>query len=513
MGEHVFKLPDLGEGTVEAEIVEWLVRPGDSVREGQPIANLMTDKANVEVPAPVDGRVLRITGQPGERVPVGAELAAFETTAAQAERSVPQQPTGKSALALAATLERPEVKSRPQQPKGNSESVLEPRDGPAPFSPRMRTRSSEVAPTLGVRDGPASLSPESPASTVPGMGTESNAKVLAEAAGQASTTDAPGTGRAPSAKTLAGAAGPDSTTQAPGIGKASSARVLTSPSIRRQAKEQGVDLSLVPGSGPCGRILRKDFDAYLAAAATAVTPADGGDAAPVPRQVQEVKLVGVRGAIARRMAQAKREIPHFTYVEEVDVTELEALRRQLNAEAGQDGLSLLPFVCFALLRALPEFPQCNACYDSASGILKRYPWVHLGIAVHTAQGLKVPVLKNAHQLDFRALAKAVAEAAAAARGNRLTPGELSGSTITVSSLGKLGGIVSTPIINYPEVAVIGVNRAVKRAVVIDDQVAVRLMMNLSSSFDHRFIDGHEAASLIARIRALLEHPALPFMAS
>ncbi len=421
MGEHVFKLPDLGEGTVEAEIVEWLVQPGDSVREGQPIANLMTDKANVEVPAPVGGRVLRTTGQPGDRVPVGAELAAFDTAAAAAGLLASEPPAGHSASAF------------------------------------------------GARQGPAPLSHEPPGSTA------------------AETEKTPST------------------------------KVLTSPSIRRRAKEQGIDLSLVPGTGPCGRILRKDLDAYLA---TAQAPAGraqghlagGQDAPPVPGQVQELKLVGVRGTIARRMAQAKREIPHFTYVEEVDVTELEALRGHLNDEAGHNGLSLLPFVCFALLRALPEFPQCNAHYDSASGTLKRYPWVHLGIAVHTDEGLKVPVLKNAQRLDFQALAGAVAKAAAAARGNRLAPGELSGSTITVSSLGKLGGIVSTPIINYPEVAVVGVNRAVKRAAVADDRVAVRLMMNLSSSFDHRFIDGQDAASLIARLRMLLEHPALLFMA-
>ena len=409
MRDYVFRLPDLGEGTVEAEVVEWLVQPGDAVREGDAIANLMTDKANVEVPAPVDGVVLRTAGQPGDLIPVGAELAVFAT-------EVP----------LAATHEVPSPTNQ----------------APVPIR------------ELGRQATPARRS-----------------------------------------------------------------KVLTSPAIRRRAAEAGVNLAEVAGSGPQGRILHSDFDSHLAGRQA---PSSSSAQQPVPMaaeiglpaepaETEEIKVIGVRRAIAKRMVQSKREIPHFTYVEEVDVTELDALRRHWG-EASTSGrpLSLLPFVCEAVIQAAAEFPQCNATFDAESGVIRRHRGVHLGVATQTAQGLKVPVVRNAHQLAFRELTAAIAEAAQGARDGRLPPQRLAGSSVTVSSLGKLGGVVSTPIINHPEVAVIGVNKAMQRPVVVDGQVVVRLLMNLSSSFDHRFIDGQDAAAMIQAVKASLEHPATLF---
>ena len=396
MGNYVFKLPDLGEGTVEAEVLEWLVQPGDAVREGDAIANLMTDKANVEVPAPVDGVVLRTAGQPGDLLAVGAELAVFATEAPPA-----------------ATQELPSPSNQEQAP------IREPKEKAAP-------------------------------------------------------------GKQP--------------------------KVLTSPAIRRRAAEAGVNLAEVAGSGPQGRILRSDFDAHLAGRQAPPAAKIG-----LPAETEEIKVIGVRRTIAKRMAQSKREIPHFTYVEEVDVTELDALRRHWGEASNRgDRLSLLPFVCAAVIQAAAEFPQCNATYDAESGVMRRHRGVHLGVATQTAQGLKVPVVRNAHQLSFRELTAAIAEAAQAARDGQLPPQRLTGSSITVSSLGKLGGVVSTPIINHPEVAVIGVNKAMQRPAVVNGQVAVRLLMNLSSSFDHRFIDGQEAAAMIQAVKASLQHPATLF---
>ena len=422
MSEHVFKLPDLGEGAVEAEIVEWLVQPGDRVREGDPIACILTDKANVEMPAPVDGLVLRTSGQAGETVAVGAELAAFEIA----------------------------------------------EGGPIP----------EAEPTPAGQAPPAPPSPPASAAVSP-----------PPSAAAGSPQDAPPV-----------------------------KRILTSPAIRRRAKESGLDLAQVQGSGPGGRILASDLDAYLARQArpsleVAAKPESSARRGPAAAQeAEEIKPTGVRRAIARRMAQSKREIPHFTYVEEVDVTELQALRRHLREQRPEEPpMSLLPFICRGLIRALADFPQCNATYDAQADVLRRHRAVHLGLAVHTAEGLKAPVVRDAQRLEFRALAAAIARAAQGARENRLPPEELKGSSITLSSLGKLGGIVSTPILNYPEVAIVGVNRAVQRPAVRAGQVAIRSLMNLSSSFDHRFVDGQDAAAMIQRLKTLLEHPAALFM--
>jgi 2-oxoisovalerate dehydrogenase E2 component (dihydrolipoyl transacylase) len=381
MSVYVFKMPDLGEGTVAAEIVAWHVKPGDDVVEGQTIAEVSTDKAVVEIPAPVTGRVRAISGDPGTSIPVGAELVSFDHHGA----------------------------------------------------------SGAAAPS------------------------------------------------------------PPSTPTPPAQAPAAAARVMTSPAMRRRAHEAGIDLKAVSGSGPGGRIRRQDLDAVLAA--------PGVDA------VEEIRVIGVRRVIAERMSAAKRTIPHFAYVEEVDVTELEALREHLNAQAaaGVPRFTLLPFVVAALVQVLRDFPQCNAHYDAARETIRRHRAVHVGIATQTPDGLKVPVVRNAELRPLADLAAEIRRVAEAARTNKATASMLTGSTITVTSLGKLGGIASTPILNAPEVAIVGLNRVAARPVVKAGAVVVRQMMNLSSSFDHRFVDGFDAAAMIQALKGRLEHPATIFL--
>ena len=405
MSEYIFKLPDLGEGTVESEIGEWLVGVGDQVAEEDIIGTMMTDKAAVELSSPVSGKVVSLAGEPGDIIAVGAALIVFEINEAAAA---------------------PEAA---------------PKDTPPPI--KMETPAQAEAPA--VEEAPA----------IP-------------------------------------------------------AKVITSPAIRRKAKEAGIDLTRVPGSGPGGRILREDLDAFLKQPATADTPS-----APQPAAARttEQKIIGLRRMIAERMSAANLEIPHFTYVEEIDITELEALRQHLNAKKSADAerLTLLPFIGLALIRALKDFPQCNATHDKERNLLIRHEAVHLGIATQTPDGLKVPVVHHGENRSIVDLAAEMRRVSEAARDGSATKKELSGSTITITSLGKIGGIVTTPIINLPEVAIIGVNRAVERPVVHKDQVAVRLMINLSSSFDHRFVDGYDAAAMIQSIQEMLEHPATFFV--
>jgi len=291
-------------------------------------------------------------------------------------------------------------------------------------------------------------------------------------------------------------------------------KVKTSPSIRQRAREANIDLSQVPGTGPRGRITKADFEAY---AANPDPAAASSSAAPSSRTKatgqKEFKVIGLRRKIAQRMQQSSQEIPHFAYVEELDITALEALRQELNStkSAGEGTLTLLPFIGLAMTRVLRDFPQCNAHYNSEQNTLIQHHAVNLGIATQTNDGLKVPVVHHAEARSLEDLAAEIRRVTGAARDNSASREDLSGSTITLTSLGKLGGVVSTPIINQPEVAIIGVNKAVERPVVINGSIAVRLMMNLSSSFDHRFVDGYDAAAMIQAMKRLLEHPALIFM--
>jgi len=404
VSEYIFKMPDLGEGTVEAEIVAWHVKLGDDVTEDTVIAEVMTDKAAVEVPSPVTGRVVSMNGNPGDKIPVGAALIVFETGAG--DRATP---------------------------------------GTVPT-----TVSAAVAAIPAAEPGPA----------------------------------------------------------APAVVASNAGRVMASPATRRRAREAGIDLAGLSGSGPGGRILRDDLNAAPGAAGSS----PGAQPATAVADITETKVIGVRRVIAERMSEAKRTIPHFAYVEEVDVTELESLRQHLNGKAdGRSPLTYLPFVIAALTRVLKAFPQCNALYDSARGVIVRHRAVHVGVATQTPDGLKVPVVKNAQTLDLWALSAQIKAVSERARTNQASRGELVGSTITVTSLGKLGGIASTPVINMPEVAIIGLNKAVERPVVDRGVVVVRRIMNLSSSFDHRFVDGYDAAAMIQALKEMLEHPATIFI--
>ncbi len=412
MSEYIFKLPDLGEGTVESEIGEWHVKVGDAVAEEDIVGTMMTDKAAVEISSPVSGTVKKLAGEPGDMIAVGSPLIVFDTDAAAAAKV-----------------------------------------GDGDAGEKQAAAPGEQLAGAGA-DRPASSAATAPAAQAPAE---------------------------------------------------TGSRVMTSPAIRRRAKEAGIDLSRVPGSGPGGRILREDFDRYLESQGRPGAPA-------ATRATKEIKVIGLRRMIAERMTRAKREIPHFAYVEEIDITELEALRGHLNADPERgERLTLLPFIALALIRALDEFPQCNATYDKERNVIVQHGAVHLGVATQTDDGLKVPVVRNAERLTLEQLAAEIGRVADAARNNTIRREELTGSTITITSLGRLGGIVTTPVINLPEVGIIGVNRAVERPVVVSGQVAVRLMMNLSSSFDHRFVDGYDAAEMIQRLRGMLEHPATLFM--
>ena len=412
----VMRLPDLGEGTVSAEVIAWKVAPGDTVREDAPLVEMATDKAVVEVPSPVTGMVVSVSGKPGDTLAVGSELAVFEVAAGQG--AVAAAPTAPPAVSPTATVAA-QVPAVPAAP----------RDAAPASAPKPAASAASVA------------------------------------SGAAKTAAPPLAPR----------------------------RVMASPATRRRAAEAGVDLGTVAGSGPGGRILALDLD-------RAQQGAPG---------VTEIPVIGVRRLIAQRMSESKRNAPHFAYVEEVDVTDLEALRVRLNAArkaAGGESLTYLPFIARALADALADFPQCNALYDAARNVLLRHAAVHIGIATQTPDGLKVPVVRDVARRGLDDLTAEIRRVTEAARSGKARREELSGSTITLTSLGKLGGIVSTPILNAPEVAIIGVNKAVERVVVHDGAIAIRRIMNLSSSFDHRFVDGYDAAALVQAVKARLEAP-------
>ena len=403
MGRYTFKLPDVGEGTAEAEVVAWHAAVGDLIEEDAPLVDVMTDKATVEITSPVRGKVLSLGAQPGEMATVGGPLVVLETEDEEVEEF--------------------------------AENVA-----------------------------------------------EVQAPSLAEPSAHAAPAEAP--------------------VQAP-----SSPGAQAAPAVRSRAERLGIALASVRGSGPRGRITHEDLDAALIG---------GGVSARAPpaaaRQDQEVKVIGLRRRIAEKMAEAKRRIPHFGYVEEVDVTELEALRRQLNHDhPSRPRLTLLPLLMRAVVKAAAQFPQINARYDDEAGVVTRSGAVHIGIAVQTQAGLMVPVVRNAEARDLWDSAAELARLAAAARDGTAARDELSGSTITITSLGPLGGVSHFPVINHPEVAILGPNKIIERPVVRNGQVVVRQMMNISSAFDHRVVDGQEAAEFIQRIKALLERPATLFV--
>ncbi len=430
MGRFVFKLPDVGEGIAEAEVVSWHVAVGSAVAEDDPLVDVMTDKATVEIPSPRAGRVLAITGGPGDKVRVGAELLVLDVD--NDEAALPQDEAASPGAAVAPLA-----------------------------APTIPTPAASAGPLLTAKKA----------------------------------------WRTPQASARVASARP------------TGAKPLASPAVRRRAHELGIALQFIPGTGPAGRIGHADLDAYIASGGSAAVVASRPAGSARLERIEAIKIIGLRRRIAERMQESKRRIPHYSYVEELDVTTLEELRAHLNARHGADRprLTLLPFLIRALVCAIPRFPQVNALFDDETGIVRRHAALHIGIATQTPQGLMVPVVRHAEALDLWEVASEISRLAAATRDGMAARDELSGSTLTITSLGPIGGIVTTPVINHPEVAIIGVNRIVERPVARGGQIVIRKMMNLSSSFDHRVVDGWEAAQFVQELKGLLEQPASLFV--
>jgi len=422
MGTHVIKMPDIGEGIAEVELSQWHVKVGDLVVEDQVLADVMTDKAMVDIPSPVHGKVIALGGQPGEVMAVGSILISIEVEGA-----------------------------------GN----LKESDKPAPVA----AKEAPVAPKV---EAVVESKPAAPR-TAP-------------------------------------------VCQGPMVAREADERPLASPAVRKHALDLGIQLRLVRGSGPAGRVLHEDLEAYLA-------QGQSNASAPVPaayaqrNDEEQIPVIGMRRKIAQRMQDATQRAAHFSYVEEIDVTAIEELRAHLNEKHGSSRgkLTLLPFLVRALVVALRDFPQMNARYDDEAQVITRLGAVHVGVATQSDVGLMVPVVRHAEARSLWDSAAEISRLANAARNGKASRDELSGSTITLTSLGALGGIVSTPVLNLPEVAIVGVNKIVERPMVVKGQVVIRKMMNLSSSFDHRVVDGMDAALFIQAIRGLLEQPATLFV--
>ena len=429
MGIFAFKLPDIGEGVVEGEVVEWMVSVGDTVKEDDPILSVMTDKATVEIPSPVDGKVSKIIGEPGDILPVGEVCIEFEVkgdgnTTAETEEAKPVEETVQPAVETSTiTVEKP----------------------PEPI----------------VETSPEPVAPATP------------------------------------------------------VARAAGTKALASPAVRQRAREANIDLQLVAGSGPGGRISHADLDRHIAggaAGATSFAPV-GARAKTKLTGTEEVKVIGLRRKIADSMMASYSTIAHFSYFEEVDITALEELRQHLNSTRpeGAPKLTYLPFIMQALVKALRESPECNALFDDEANVVTRHQAIHLGIATQTDRGLYVPVVKHVEAMDIWQSAVEMVRVTSATRDGKASAEELTGSTFTITSLGRLGGLGATPIINKPEVGILGVHNAKERAVVRNGQIVIRRMMNLSSSWDHRVVDGHDGATLVQKVKTLLENPATIFM--
>nr|WP_314123248.1 2-oxo acid dehydrogenase subunit E2 [uncultured Brevundimonas sp.] len=566
MGRFVFKLPDVGEGTAEAELVGWHVKIGDIVAEDQIVADIMTDKATVEITAPVSGKVIALHGEPGAMVPVRGPLVEFEVEGSgNAEespsvsplRSEPPPPASRGEETVAASSP-PHISGEvapkateglsdaPQTPAGNYVFKLpDVGEGTAEaelvgWHVKVGDAVEEDQIIADIMTDKATVEITSPvAGTVVALYGEAGKSVPVggplvafdvEGRGNVSTPVAaskPAPKPAANSTTVSavtsttpGAISKTSTTTPfkpmPALtGRAPGERPSASPAVRNRARDLGVDLTFVPGSGPAGRITHEDLDGFIARGGSQPASAPSGGASTYAKAegTTEVRIIGLRRKIAEKMAESVRRIPHITYVEEIDVTALEELRAHLNATKAKDQpkLNLLPFIARAIVVALRDQPQINATYDDEAGVLTQHDPVHLGIAAQTPNGLMVPVVRHAEARDPYDTALEIARVSGAAKDGSAKREELSGSTITITSLGTLGGVVHTPIINHPEVAIVGPNKIAERVVVRDGQMVVRKMMNLSSSFDHRIVDGHDAAVFVQRIKRLLEHPATLWM--
>jgi 2-oxoisovalerate dehydrogenase E2 component (dihydrolipoyl transacylase) len=427
MARYQFKLPDIGEGIAEAEIVAWHVKIGDSVEEDQQLADMMTDKATVEMESPVAGKVVEVAGEVGDMIAIGAVLVVIETSA---EAEAPAD--------------------EPPKEEAQAHGLVEMTQPPEPIVPADDVSADDRRETADRRADEAPREPERR-----------------------------------EGEWRAGHAG---------------GKVLASPAVRDRARDLGIDLSQAKTTSD--RVRHADLDAYLLYSGGHVSHAAGPK-----RQDQDIKVVGLRRKIAENMQEAKRRIPHFTYVDEVDVTALEETRAMMNGDRGSNPkLTLLPFLITAMARTLPDFPMLNARYDDEANVIHRSGAVHMGMATQTDNGLSVAVIRDAQDRDLWGLAREIARLADATRAGKASREELSGSTITISSLGPMGGLVSTPVINRPEVAILAVNKVKEMPVVVVGDLAIRKMMNLSLSCDHRVVDGWDAASFIQALKKLLENP-------
>jgi 2-oxoisovalerate dehydrogenase E2 component (dihydrolipoyl transacylase) len=472
VGIHVIKMPDIGEGIAEVEVVAWHVKPDDDVAEDQLLAEVMTDKATVEVPSPVAGKVLALGGKVGELMAVGAELVRIEVDGPGNERAATPRTVSTTTPASSSATAPPAAADVPSGENRRTPAA-------AAIEPTASVATSGKAPVTKPATGPAGAAGSEPQPTTPRSSS-----------------------RGPAIASSIPHPRPDG------------ARPLASPAVRRRAWDLGIELQFLQGSGNGGVILHEDLDAYLARrdGAKPARPQPGAGAAFDDTQ-EAIPVIGLRRRIAQKMQDSKRRIPHYSYVEEIDVTELEVLRGRLNARWGDSRgkLTLLPLLLRALVVAVKDHPEVNAVFDDEAGVVTRHAAVHAGIATQTPAGLMVPVLKHAQTHDLWSAAAEITRLAEAARTTKIDREELSGSTITITSLGPLGGIVTTPVINHPEVAIVGVNRIVERPVVREGAIVIRKIMNLSSSFDHRVVDGMDAARFIQSIRGLLECPALLFV--
>ena len=427
MGDYIFKLPDIGEGVVEGEIVSWHVKVGDSINEDDQIVDIMTDKATVTIPSPTDGIVTELSGEVGDMVAVGSTLVTFSTDG-----------TGNNMVEE--ELE-PEVIPEPVVEEKIVEAPVIENKLPALPKAKPKIKETKIVNTLK-----------------------------------------------------------------------ENIRILASPAVRRRARDADLDLSLVSGSGPAGRVRHADLDVYIAAGGT-VTGAPPTSYSTKRTETNQIKIVGLRRKIAEQMVKSKFSIPHFSYFEEIDVTELEELRQMLNASRneGQPKLTYLPFIMMALAKIMPSHQECNAHYDDDNNIVTQYSAIHLGIATQTDRGLFVPVVKHVEAMDIWQSAAEMQRVSGAARNGTASLDDLSGSTFTITSLGRDGGLGATPIINHPEVSILGIHKAREMPVVQDGKIVVRRIMNVSSSFDHRIVDGANGAALVQALKRMLQHPALIFM--
>ncbi|MCG7521966.1 dihydrolipoamide acetyltransferase family protein [Ruegeria sp. Ofav3-42] len=416
MGVHTIRLPDIGEGIAEAELTEWLVKPGDIVREDDILAVVMTDKAAVEVPSSVAGKVLELGGEIGELMAVGATLIRIEVDGEGNEGDVP-----------------PVAEVTEVEPEPEPESKIEPKPEPVTAPERA----------------------------------------------------------------------------APAIARAQGTKPLASPSVRARAREEGIDLRQVPGSGPASRISHSDLDQWIASGGIQQGQITRG----ANTGIEEVRVIGMRRKIAEKMQLSKRQIPHITIVEEVEIESLDSLRVALNNKHKGDRpkLTMLPFLMRAIVEAVREQPGLNARFDDEAGVIHRHGGVHVGIAAQTPNGLNVPVIRHAEAGSLWDNAAELTRLAEAAREGTIKREELQGGTITITSLGPLGALATTPIINHPEVAIVGVNKMQIRPVWDGQQFQPRKMMNISCSFDHRVVDGWDAAVFVQKLKSLLETPAMLFV--